>query len=492
MLDAPSVPSFRSLQAIAFAIAIPGAALLGVASALFPSTLLLYAALVALIAACFVNWRLGVYAILVVTVVEGYVRLRLGNPQVLLVKDAMLAAVYMRIVAGNILHGRRLIPPSFLNAPLAAFTAIVLVEAFNPNIAAPSEALIGIRTWLWYVPLFYVGIEMARSTDARPRFQSVLVVTTIVAAMIAAAQYAAGPAAYAAQGDAFRIATFVTGVTDSAAVVYRPNSTFAWSSHFAVFLAIGTVFAVALAMKSRGWSRVAAVCSFIFLAGINVVEGQRVMYLLLPIVIVAMFVLAGRMRGKLRLIAAIPIAIGLLALATPFLPPQLGVLDRPLALFGAERDTIAIRAETYSVTTINAILKFPLGAGTGATSLGSRYVLGDVPLFIEFPTGKVAGDLSLLGLALYAWVFVSLIRFALRAVQSARTALDSGGAADATALLATVILIIFTGYDLAIAAVTFWLLAGLFAGSYARASSTVSVVRKSPNLGADVVTSPSG
>jgi hypothetical protein len=57
---------------------------------------------------------------------------------------------------------------------------------------------------------------------------------------------------------------------------------------------------------------------------------------------------------------------------------------------------------------------------------------------------------------------------------------DSAAAADCAALVAVVILIAFTGYDLAIEAVTFWLLAGLFAGSFAQAKEAVTVVRGSP------------
>jgi hypothetical protein len=288
-----------------------------------------------------------------------------------------------------------------------------------------------------------------------------VVVLTIVTAIIAAAQYVAGPETYAAQGAAFRQATFVTVAGDANAIVYRPNSTFAWSSHFAVFLAIGTLVTVALAMKAQGWHRALASGILICLVIINVVEGQRTMYVLLPILIVTMLVLSGRMAGRVRLFASIPIAVGVLAVATLFLPPQLGVLDRPLALLGVERNTFAIRAQTDVNATLQAILQAPLGMGTGATAIGSRHVLGNVPLFVEFPTAKVVGDLSLVGLAVYAWLFGSLVVFALRAARSARTVQDSRAAIDAALLVTLVILVVFTGYDLAVAAVTFWLLAGL-------------------------------
>jgi hypothetical protein len=436
----------------------------------------LYGPLAVLVALCLANWRFGVYAILLISVIEGYVRNRLGDPQVLLIKDAMLAAVYVRLVADHILRDRRLIPQLFLNVPLAAFAAIVLLETLNPQIAGPGEALVGIRTWLWYVPLFYVGIEMARSGDSSVRYQRVLVTIAIVTGIIAAAQYVAGPEAYANQGEAFRQATFVTTAGDSGAVVYRPNSTFAWSSHFAMFLAIGMLCAVALALKMNGWGRALALCGVAFLAIANVVEGQRTMYVLLPILITTMLVLSGRIAGRIRLLATIPLAVGLLAIATLFLPPQLGVLDRPLALLGVERNTFGIRAQTDLDTTVHAILQAPLGAGTGATAIGSRHVLGNIPLFVEFPTAKVAGDLSLIGLGIYAWLFGSLIVFALRAARSARAAQNLGPAVDAALLVALALLVLFTGYDLAIAAVTFWLLAGLLTSRHIPTGDQMTVV----------------
>jgi hypothetical protein len=107
-------------------------------------------------------------------------------------------------------------------------------------------------------------------------------------------------------------------------------------------------------------------------------------------------------------------------------------------------------------------------------------VLGNVPLFVEIPTAKVAGDLSLVGLAVYAWLFGSLILFAFRAARWARTAQDSAAAVDAAALVAVVLLVVYTGYDLAVSAVTFWLLAGLFAGSFGRANDPVTDVRGGP------------
>jgi hypothetical protein len=101
-----------------------------------------------------------------------------------------------------------------------------------------------------------------------------------------------------------------------------------------------------------------------------------------------------------------------------------------------------------------------LNASSGATAIGSRYVLGRIPVFVEFIT-KVLGDLGVLGLAAYAWLFWALLRTSLGAVGRARAQQDLGGLALAGAMFTIQMLVSYSGYDLAVAAVLFWFLSGL-------------------------------
>src|SRR4051794_30954485 len=73
------------------------------------SELGLYIAGLLTFAVCFIAWRPAVYGVFILLFVEGSLRNRLNSPDILLVKDVMLAAIYLRVFGERLIRGQALI-----------------------------------------------------------------------------------------------------------------------------------------------------------------------------------------------------------------------------------------------------------------------------------------------------------------------------------------------------------------------------------------------
>jgi hypothetical protein len=450
-----------------------GAPILGVVVAIVVTSRLqeVQAGVLMLIAlgACFVFWRQGVYAVFVLVAMEGFFRNLLDSPQVLFVKDLMLAAIYLRVLGEQIIRHRRLLPPTAANVPILFFAGLVLAQTLNPNVLSAEQAAVGVHTWLFYVPLFFVAAEMIRTGKEAWRFLGFLLALAVPVSAVAIYQVLAGPEAYAGLGGAFAQATFVVGQDPSHAFAYRPNATFAWSSHFAAFIAIVTLVAGGLLLRETGWRMIGALALLAFLAGVDAVEGQRSFFLLLPPILILMVWWQRAFRSGTVLVAvALVIGAVMVNALVLFAASPFGALDRPLALlFGPESKDIAVHVGAYLEVVRQSIEASPIGLGTGATSLGTRHALGYIPMFVESVPAKVIGDLSLLGLVVYAWLMVVLVVSTLRIHSAARKAGDRSLATHAAAVLGIQLLVLYAGTDIAVAAMLFWFLSGSIAGQTA-------------------------
>jgi hypothetical protein len=419
-------------------------------------TLLVYLAVCVAFPLSFLLWRQAMYAVFVVLFVEGYFRNLLNIPDVLLVKDLMLAAIYLRVLADRANRRSGLIPASPINVPLLAFTGIVLVQTLNPNVASVGQAVVGIRTWLFYVPLYFVAHEMFREERELRRFMWFVVLSAVPIGALALRQYYAGPDAYTSLGEGFERALFVT--RSAGGIVYRPNATFAWSTNFAIFLALATVLCVGLSLASKGRVRFILWSLLAGLVVTNIIENQRTLLLLLPPLLLLMVALrwsTGRM-----VTAALACVLGLVVVAQVASP---GALERMTGLMQNQDNILGVRAHTY-LYSFRQALESPVGFGTGATSIGARHVLGGIPLFVEFSLSKVLADLSIVGLAVYLWLFLALLTSSFGLYKrAARNGLGSL-AGLAVAIFGFQLLVAYTGYDLAIAAVPFWFLSGAVGG----------------------------
>jgi hypothetical protein len=417
------------------------------------SNLGLYLVAAAACVFCLVYWRPAVYGVFLVLFVEGYLRNRFGTPNVLILKDMMLAAIYLRVFGGRLLAGRSIVPSTPVNVPLAVFTAIVLIQALNPYVINGEQAIIGLRTWIFYVPLYYVARVMLQTEQEVRRFVWFVLGCAVPICAVAVYQYHLGPSAYASQGEAFASATFVT--YGSSAWIYRPNATFSWPSHFAEFLSVAILLSVGMLLGTTGWRRALLWGLLALLVGVELIEGQRASYVLLTPAVALILVL----RGKLWTVPLAALTLGVVMLVVGQLTDSAG-LERVRELGENRGNVFESHAEAFWSYSVTALENAPIGLGVGATSLGTRYVADAIPLFIEVPLAKVIADLSLVGLVAYLWVFGSLCLTSFRAQVRAARAGAVGCASLLAAILVYQMLATIGGYELAIDALLLWFLSG--------------------------------
>ncbi len=400
----------------------------------------------------FLFWRPAVYGVLVLVFVEGYFRNLFNTPAVLLMKDLALLAIYMRVVGDRMCRRLPIVPPSPITLPLAAFACIVFVQMANPHVTSFQQTLVGVRTWLYYVPLYFVAREMIRSEADLRRFAQFVLVCAVPICALGLYQYVSGSSAYANLGPGFASATFVSGA--GADVIFRPNATFAWSSSFALFLALATLLCLGLLMGSRGHRRWIVTVLLVGLIAANVIENQRALIILLPPLM--LLAVALRRSTGTAAMTTLAIALGLVVVGLVAAPSTFMRVD---GLIRNQDGIFHVRAMTY-LDHFRLALGSPIGFGTGATAIGTRYVSGDIPLFVEFSLAKVAGDLSVVGLAAYLWMFAIAIKTALQAHRWADRSGLIGLASLSAVVCAFQLLVLYAGYDLAVVAVPFWFLSG--------------------------------
>lgn len=408
--------------------------------------------IVAVSGLCFAFWKQAVYGVLVMVFVEGYFRNLLDDPAVLLLKDLSILAIYARVLADRVQRRVALIPASPINLPLAVFACIVLVQMANPHVTSFEQTLVGVRAWIYYVPLYFVAREMISTEADLRRFVWFIVACAVPVGALGVYQYLLGSNAYANLGPGFASATFVTG--DGESILFRPNATFAWASHFALFLSLTTLLCLGLLLSSRGYMRWILLSMFVALIAVNVIENQRSLLVLTPPLMLLIVALRRSAGAWVTITLAVVLGIAVIALiASP------GTLLRIDGLIRNDDGIFRVRTMTYAEH-FRMALSSPIGFGTGATAIGTRYVVGDIPLFVEFSLAKVAGDLSLVGLAAYLWLFAVLCKTTLAAHRWATHVRVTGVASIAGATLSFQLMAIYTGYELAVVAVPFWLLSG--------------------------------
>lgn len=127
------------------------------------------------------------------------------------------------------------------------------------------------------------------------------------------------------------------------------------------------------------------------------------------------------------------------------------------------------RLDGYMSMVQQAFELAPFGLGTGATAIGTRYVADALPLFTEVSIAKVIGDLGIVGLVAYIWLWGSLLAATLVGQQRLGKVKGAHGpAAMVAAVLMIQALSFWSGYDIAIVAIPLWFLSGLAQALYAR------------------------
>lgn len=370
------------------------------------------------------NWRYGLYVLLLWIVLEDLPRKYLGNNMLIFFsKDVVAALVYLAFLTARMSQGLPRLRPRFL-LPLTLFAAWAVVQVLNPNSPSPLYGLMGLRLYFFYVPLMFVGYALiCDETDLRRFVRFNLAVAAIVAAL-GIAQGVIGldflnPPNLAPE---LKLAKLVRQAPISGALVPRPTSVFVSDGRFAWYmlvmflLGIGSLVWLWARQDRAAWEVAGALA--IIVAAI-VMSGSRgtIMYMLGSTAVLASAMLWGS-RARLRPMVARALlrglafgGLGLVAVLALF-PEAVG------ARWSFYYETIAPWSPTseltwrvwgYPVTNLLGAFTFPswpLGYGTGTSSLGVQYATGLLGLpkpgiGVESGYGTLILELGVLGLALW-------------------------------------------------------------------------------------------
>ena len=347
--------------------------------------LIIIGALVA-IPACVVtvvNWRWSLYVLGFLIVFEGVARNLSNQVSVLLLKDGILALVYIGYMRENGLGFLRSKNMRRFFVGFVVVTVFCAIEVINPQIPSVLVGLIGLKTYVMYIPMLFLAYEVLDSPRKVERF---------VVFMLALGLASSALGAYQSFGGIEVVKQFQPGDvvstwgSDGSFVSYKIPGSFAGPGNFSYFLQL--VFALAIGLfysKTSKWVSLFSLgClgTFCFLLVLN---SQRVAW----VFIICCF-LAGTFtyttRWWLRFLRFALAALLVVAFVYAISSPDNVIGSRFSEftqgegvnnyLYAGPSDQIGAQLEAISKGRI-------FGVGTGMGAPGARYLLDSGFTFVE-------------------------------------------------------------------------------------------------------------
>jgi hypothetical protein len=381
--------------------------------------LILAGIVVAIAAACcaFLKRRLVVFVLIGWGLVEGEVRRLLpGQPAtVMLVDDALVLLVYLSFIFWRTGPQRRWQPPFFIS--LLTFCLLSMLGIFNPNSPGILVGLVGFHSYVWFVPLLWVGFQAFDNWESAREFFWWLCVITIPMTLLAAYQYvhfASLPAALAPVKGDILYHTAVGGLEN----IKQVPSIFVNAEKFSRYCLMTFFLSLGLLVDGRGTAfqkRAVGFAAAASAAGLFLSGRRSPLYF-------GLFGFAWLMMGfytNLGLRAAYRwIAVVALAGAAVFF---ITITQNPNAQY-YQQSTASIpdRARFLYDDIVDSYQRSGLiGLGTGTGSQGVAYVPGgdewlhtssssSFGLWAESGLGKIMEELGLVGVAFFALWFLSM------------------------------------------------------------------------------------
>ena len=369
---------------------------------------------VSLYALILARWERGLWALLIYVPFAGVVILALPEWRLpLLFKDLLFVLpAYVGFLATLSLRGGMLrgLPATPL-ALMASLAALVLVQLANPGVENMLMGLIGVKVWLFYIPLSLLAFALARTErDLVVMFRLLVGLAFVPSAIGIGEMLLARLAGYqdameAIYGSLAAPATqgfTAFGVGDG--VLARFPSTFTFVAQYFgyTFAMLPPCYAVWRGDPAARWRRLGA-SAFAVVTLASFLSGSRSAFVYVPLVILAMFTLdrglSGAIRGAGYVAAALVAALAILGIGGYPLYEHMSEL-----VLGYAQDT------AYDLL-VEAAVSYPLGAGTGTNTGAARYAVGDPAAFVGFENyyAKAVHELGLPGLLAVVGLFVTLV-----------------------------------------------------------------------------------
>jgi hypothetical protein len=358
------------------------------------------------------RWEKGLELLFLVMIFGGIITVRLGSGVYsILFRDVFIVLpLYAGLFSRR--SGQEAIAqiPADLALALMLLLIVVFICTLNPVDAPVGQILIGIKVWLYYLPLVAVGIAVSAEPEAMLRMfralffiggagcaigllQSLLI--HVLGYDAAIQMFFGGSAAQVTQG----FASF-----EEAGGIFRIPGTFSFTAQYGYFLFayLPVTIIVSHIDPNRSIRKLASIAVYLTVVA-GILSGTRAAILVFPAML-GVCALFGVLSA--RLIAFAPLGLGAAAAAIAFSGIDL------TSYFSYGEDIASEYGHNFIFQQISDSLDYGLlGAGVGAATGGARYAMGGdavelgTALGFESYFAKAAAELGWLGLGAVSLLF---------------------------------------------------------------------------------------
>jgi hypothetical protein len=436
----------------------------------FLAVLALGLAGIALWLAIILRWRWGLIGLLLYLPFAGIISLTFHpNKLPLIFKDiAFVLPAYLSFFAFHARELRTAPIPRPVAWAIGSLTILVLLQTLNPGVVSWMVAVIGVKVWLFYIPIVFLAAAYFRDIGDVVTLLRALVALSVVPCAIGVLQWL-GSIAFGYEavmtgfyGEAARGATQGFASHSYGALLYRIPSTFSFVSQYFGYTFGMVVFGYCLIRLDPhpAWRKFGQFMMAFFVLA-SALSGARGAYVFIPLLLVTITLLDQKLSGVFAVVVLVPVII-LVAMSLVGIDPELLFRDTTFLIGHYGREIVYANL-------IDAFVEYPLGTGTGMNTGAARHAFASEStassklLFLENYYAKAMAELGFIGLPAAIAVFVTIIVAGMRI----RARLADGGlkgvAAATTAFFVTIAVHSTKGWqiDYDPLNVYFWVFAGL-------------------------------
>ncbi len=375
-----------------------------------------------------IDWHLSVRCLLLYTPLSGIATVLLypNTAAASVVKDLMF--VVPAYIGFALWKGKDRLVPIFW-APLLVTVLIAIVQSVNPGVPNALVALVGFKTYFWYVPMLFLGFYLITSSQDLYRLLRILSLTALVPSIIGITQallmYSGrrdlaislyGSAASTMTQDDANIL-----ISGSTTFLRRVPSTFPYTTQYYIYLGTMLCCTYAWWMIYKNSHRTARRFGPIILLTIIVaalLSGQRGAFLFIPFLLGILVALHTQNLNKRGVFAPL---MAVLAIAVAFY-----VLSRVSGATPGSvvRDAWEIGRDQFGFLFIDGLARVTdrsiYGMGTGYSTNAARQFFpgGTLEVWEESLYIKAYLELGLVGLITYVIFLVGTVVMIFRSMRS--------------------------------------------------------------------------
>lgn len=414
------------------------------------------------------RWQRGIYLLILFMPFAG-IPILLAYPSGLaaLTKDFLFVVpIYLGFLLSWIINReqqKQIRIPAIVGVAVLCLAIVTLYQALNPKAANWLVSFIGLKVWLFYIPLMFLGSAYIRKKTDLIKLLRLMAVIAWIPCTIGILQWLScmtfgyQETMQAIYGETALSATQNYALFVIGGYFYRIPSTFSFvTQYFGYILAmIVPAYALSRLDDSSRWRKFAKI-TLIYMILASFLCGAKAAYVFVPLLLMFTFLLDGRLVGVLRGAVVLPLIF--------FLSMSIGGIDTAKLVNMVYSQVGHYGQEQAYGGLAMALEKAPFGVGTGMNTGAGRYAFADPASFITIENyyAKAVVELGLIGLFIVVALFLSLIVLGFRK----RKYLSDPGLRSCSAVFVAFIITMalnsFKGWQLDLDPINvyFWLFAG--------------------------------